>query len=190
MRTKSRPGHIRLRPGRVFFLEIVKSPQAVTRRQAGFRYKLRFISNVSDFFSGILLDVWGAATSIRVPATCSPTPATTATTGRLPRTLTAAAPTGSTSTAPATSIRPTTTISSVATPFAAFTLPDLRPTTNQIGRNTLGYNLFLAWRNPSRNPIMIPGHQLYICACNAVSDSAFQSRFYFLGCYDAAIFCR
>ncbi len=43
-------------------------------------------------------------------------PATTATTGRLPRTLTA----------PTTSIRPTTTIGTPDSPFAAFAVPDLR----------------------------------------------------------------
>ena len=49
-----------------------------------------------------------------------------ATTGHLLQTLTPATPTTSTSTAPATSIRPTTTIGTTASPFAAFTLPDLQ----------------------------------------------------------------
>lgn len=63
--------------------------------------------------------------SIRIPATCSPSPATTASTGLLLRTLTAATPTNSTSTAPPTSIRPTTGIGTTASPFAALVMPDL-----------------------------------------------------------------
>ena len=75
---------------------------------------------------GLQFDRLGAATSGRIPAICSRMPATTATTGRLPRTLTAPTPTTSTSTAPAASIRPTTTIGTPDSPFAAFAVPDLR----------------------------------------------------------------
>ena len=46
-----------LRLDRVFFLEIVKSSQAMNQRQARFRHKLWFIPNVSSFFFGILLGV-------------------------------------------------------------------------------------------------------------------------------------
>ena len=63
--------------------------------------------------------VLGAATSIRIPTTCSLAPATRAVTGRLFQTLTAPTPTISTSVAPATSFRPTTTVGTTASPFAA-----------------------------------------------------------------------